>query len=107
MTSVSSFVLFSNKLTGTIPSELGLLKSVSFFDISSNYDVTGFVPTQLGLLTALSVLKLEETGVSGTMPSEICNLRNMVLDQLLAECFGGAAKIECSQPACCTDCTSR
>ncbi|CAB9523451.1 leucine Rich Repeat [Seminavis robusta] len=83
----------SNRLTGTIPSEVGLfpLKELylenntltgslprELFDQTSfqllnlrNNDLTGILPSEIVLLTNLQVLKLDHTGIGGSLHSEI------------------------------------
>ena len=60
--------------------------------------MTGSIPTELGRLTALTRLELNANDLTGTMPKEICNLK---LDELVADCLGPRAEIQCD---CCTVC---
>ena len=100
--------LSSNKLTGTIPTELGHLglseelilnhnmligslpKEVilSFTDVKAmglaNNSLTGTIPTELGLLTNANYLRLEENELRGSIPSELgamTNIRSMILTE--------------------------
>jgi hypothetical protein len=95
----------TNELTGNIPSEIGYLTNLSNLELSSNPDLAGKVPTELGLLTGVKVMKFYGTRLTGTMPSEICALRNMVLTVLLADCQGSAPQIYCDPQQCCTVCS--
>ncbi|CAB9515931.1 STYKc [Seminavis robusta] len=84
---------FSNRLTGRIPSEVGLLpmKNLNFGNnsltgslpvevfyqgslewlILSDNDLTGTLPSKVGLLANLEYLDLSGNSVSGSLPSEI------------------------------------
>lgn len=95
----------TNELTGHIPSEVGYLTNLSYLAFSSNPDLTGVVPTELGLLTGVKAMKFYGTGLTGTMPSEICALRSMVLMDLLADCQVSAPEIYCELQQCCTVCS--
>ena len=52
LTDVTSFLLYSNELTGTVPTEIGRISKTTKLAISNN-DITGLVPTQIGSLTSL------------------------------------------------------
>ena len=65
--------LTSNKLTGSIPAELGNLTALSFLDLSGN-QLSGPIPTELGSLTALSNLVLSRNNLTGSIPAELGNL---------------------------------
>jgi Leucine-rich repeat (LRR) protein len=62
--------LQSNGLTGTIPTELGLLTGLMNLELPFN-ELTGTIPTELGLLTALTFLDLEVNALTGIIPSEL------------------------------------
>jgi hypothetical protein len=57
--STDAFVLcrvtFTNSLTGTIPTEFGLLTALTMFDWSDN-QIGGTIPTQFGRLSRLKEL---------------------------------------------------
>lgn len=99
---MSSFQLGSNRLTGTIPTEIGLQNMVYWLDLSSNYltgslpsgeyfqnyvflhllfldnnpQLTGAFPEELLTISSAYRLKLENTGISGTIPSHLCRLED-------------------------------
>jgi hypothetical protein len=68
--SVGSIKLFSNKLVGTIPTEVALLSSLRHLQLSSN-DISGTLPSEIGNLRNLSEIELNDIRMSGTLPSEI------------------------------------
>jgi hypothetical protein len=65
--------LYLNDLTGTLPTELGLLTGLEYVDLSFN-QFTGTLPTELGNLSNLSELYLEYNEIRGTIPSSLGNL---------------------------------
>ena len=64
-------------LSGTMPTELGLLTALTSFSASctgpldSRDQVWGTLPSELGLLTALTYMALSNCDVGGTIPSEL------------------------------------
>ena len=60
-------------LTGTIPSEIGLMRNLIEFSVHDNDLMRGSVPTELGLLRKLEVLSLAST-LSGFVPPELCGI---------------------------------
>jgi len=101
---LSFMTLDGNSLQGSIPSEFGLLTMLTNLLLSNNAGLNDTIPSELGLLTVLASLELQGTGVSGSMPSAICNLRNTDLMSLQADCGGITAQIKCLYPECCTNC---
>ena len=77
---MTSILLYSNELTGSVPTELGLITKATRLAISNN-DITAQIPTQIGSLTSL-VRGLDWTNggflcssqLSGTTPSELGQL---------------------------------
>ena len=62
--------LESNELTGSIPSEIGLLTSLNSLNFAIN-ELIGSIPSEIGLLTSLEELYLCYNALTGTIPSEI------------------------------------
>jgi Leucine-rich repeat (LRR) protein len=63
-------------LTGTLPSELGNLKKLKFFEGNSN-KFTGSIPASFGNLTNLEDLRLYNNQLSGSIPTELGNLKKV------------------------------
>ena len=74
---VASLNLEKNRLTGTIPSEIGNLDSLTNLDLNTN-QITGIIPASLGNLTKLQTIALYNNQLSDTIPNEIGNLKQLV-----------------------------
>ncbi|CAB9524584.1 Leucine Rich Repeat [Seminavis robusta] len=62
----------SNNLEGTIPLEMLLLGNrLESFLLYRQLGLTGSIPTEVGLLKKLTELTLSITGISGTLPTEL------------------------------------
>jgi cysteine-rich repeat protein len=73
---VSGLSLFTNQLTGTIPSELGNLASLTDLRLYDN-QLTAAIPPELGGLANLRTLYLHQNQLTGPIPLELGNLSNM------------------------------
>ena len=62
-------------LSGPLPSELGLMTSLTTLELCLN-KLTGPIPSTLRLLSNLSLLGLWGNLLTGEVPEEICQLRN-------------------------------
>lgn len=89
--------LFGNYMTSTIPTYLSTLSKLEVVDLYAN-NFEGTIPSHLGLLKNLKYLDLHDNDLTGTMPKEVCALK---LDELVADCLGPRAEIQCD---CCTIC---
>lgn len=74
LTELTRLGLNTNQLTGTIPSELGLLSQLRLLFLSDNR-ITGTIPTELGLLSELTQLGFGDNSLSGNMPQQVCLLQ--------------------------------
>lgn len=63
-------------LSGTLPTSLGLLSSLTFFQITGN-SISGIIPTSLGLLTLLTDLWLGSNRLAGSIPTALCELTSL------------------------------
>ena len=73
---VTGLLLFSNQLSGTIPSELGNLAYLERLDLSGN-QLRGSIRPELGNLDNLEVLSFSGNQLRGRIPSELRNLANL------------------------------
>lgn len=85
---LGSFSLTENALTGTIPTEFGLLGEMQQMWLYGNF-LDGNIPTELGLLRQMTLLQLEGNQFVGSMPDEVCANRGFLrpLLTLGADCF--------------------
>ena len=85
--------LTSNKLTGSIPVEVGNLTALTFLDLSGN-QLSGPIPTELGNLAALNNLVLSRNNLTGSIPAELGNLTALRSLRLGRNQFSGAIPTE-------------
>jgi len=78
-------VASENDLTGTIPTELGLLSNMDHLNLRSLYLEQG-LPSELGALTRMCALSVDRTELVGTIPTEVCDLRDISLCYLVVDC---------------------
>lgn len=87
-------------LSGSIPSEMGLLSNARKVWLSGN-NISGRVPTEIGKLKKLQLFEVHDNTLSGRMPVPVCNLvvpssNGGNLTTLTADC-----EMNCT---CCTSC---
>ncbi|VAH00138.1 unnamed protein product [Triticum turgidum subsp. durum] len=68
--------LYTNQITGQIPSELGILLNLQILQLDQN-QMSGSIPDSLGNRTKLVVLTLSENQLTGSIPQELGNLMNL------------------------------
>ncbi len=76
-------------LTGSLPSELGLLSDHLRLLFVNGNDLTGSLPSELGRLSALEKLNLQYNNFSGSLPSEIGNWGQLTIASLGNNQFSG------------------
>ena len=69
--------LLFNQLTGSIPPELGQLSQLTKLILSSN-QLTGSIPPELGQLSQLTKLILHSNQLTGSPPSELGQIPNLI-----------------------------
>ena len=94
---LDSINLSTNDLTGSLPSEVGLLNNLRLLALNNNH-MTGILPSEIGLTSSLQNLWLDSNSFTGIMPNGVCVLVDSnVLLALYADCD----EIDCP---CCTHC---
>ena len=68
--------ILNNKLTGSIPVELGNLTNLESLALNNN-QLTGEIPVELGNLTNLESLSLDNNQLTGEIPVGLGNLTNL------------------------------
>jgi len=86
---ISSLLLYSNNLVGTIPSELGKLSSLKKLSLSNN-SLTGKVPESLGELSELHYLDLGNNNLNGVIPIPLGSLLHLTELYLNNNQFSGS-----------------
>ncbi|PIA34000.1 hypothetical protein AQUCO_03900112v1, partial [Aquilegia coerulea] len=74
---LTTLYLYKNQLSGSIPLELGNLKSLMDLELSTN-NFTGLIPPSLGNLQNLTTLYLHENQLFGSIPLELGNLKSLM-----------------------------
>ena len=73
---VTGLELLENRLSGTLPSELGNLTNLTELKLPDN-QLSGSIPSELGNLANLTHLWLYSNQLSGAIPPELGNLANL------------------------------
>jgi len=76
LANLQKLYLYSNQLSGNIPSELGNLSYLYHLYLSNN-QLSGSIPPELGSLGNLQTLYLYSNQLSGSIPSELTSLINL------------------------------
>jgi hypothetical protein len=75
---VTATLTLEVRAQNNIPKNFGSLGDRSSFVFTGEeYNFMGTVPTEIGLMTSLTELNLENNNLEGTMPTEIGNLKNL------------------------------
>lgn len=73
VTTLASLSFTANTLTGTIPSTLGTLTNLQQLWLYDN-NFSGTIPSEIASLPLLKIFEVQgNLGLTGTMPTEICN----------------------------------
>ncbi|PIA59356.1 hypothetical protein AQUCO_00400326v1 [Aquilegia coerulea] len=68
--------LSHNSFTGSLPSEVGQLKSLGYIDVSGNR-LSGEIPSTLANCLGLEVLHMESNMLEGKIPQSLSSLKNI------------------------------
>ena len=89
---VSSLSLGFNSLSGSIPAELGDLRSLT--SLYLNYNSLSGIPGELGNLANLNRLALSNNSLTGNIPAELGNLENLTSLDLSSNSLSGSIPAE-------------
>ncbi|XP_059291339.1 probable leucine-rich repeat receptor-like protein kinase At2g33170 [Lycium ferocissimum] len=73
LSSLVSFVAYTNNLTGPVPRSIGSLKNLSIFRVGQN-TLSGSLPTEIGDCWSLESLGLAQNSLGGNIPKELGKL---------------------------------
>ena len=74
---VATIDLYDNDLSGSIPSELGVLSNLEYLNLGTN-DITGSIPAELGRRAAnLEYLSLSNNDLTGSIPRKLGDLSSL------------------------------
>ena len=92
-TRVTELNLSGRRLTGQIPTVLGVLSNLQKLDLYNN-QLTGQIPTALGGLSNLQKLSLGNNQLTGQIPTSLGSLSNLVYLSLFANQLTGSIPAE-------------
>mmetsp|Transcript_13108 Transcript_13108/g.18560 ORF Transcript_13108/g.18560 Transcript_13108/m.18560 type:complete len:908 (+) Transcript_13108:46-2769(+) len=93
-TTLKGLAMHDCSITGTIPSEMGLLTDMQQIWFNSN-ELSGVIPSEIGKMTKLQKFNVSDNNIVGNVSDAICDLR---VTYLIADCL---ESVECS---CCLEC---
>jgi len=103
MSGLASFSIANSTLTGTIPEEIGNLKQLRRLWLFNN-KLTGTIPKTMDNLQLLEVVELHGNKLEGNMPGGVCvavENSDYEYKSLTSDC---KKAVECDTPSCCTEC---
>ena len=77
LTSLRNLILDHNAFSGTIPTSICRLSSLEAVDLSASTKLYGSLPSCLSDLSNLTVLRISDIGLTGSIPTELCDGREM------------------------------
>ncbi|XP_027090912.1 uncharacterized protein [Coffea arabica] len=89
LTKLTYLELDNNSLTGEIPPELGLCRSLALLNLAQNR-LTGVLPVQLGNLANLQVLYLQKNKLVGVIPHQFTQLHSLQRMNFSSNSIGGS-----------------
>ena len=93
LTSLSILSLWDNQLTGPIPTEIGNLVDMAYLDLSAN-QLNGSLPSQLGSLVSMIDMRLDHNQFTGQIPLELGNMINLDFLRLNSNDLTGPIPVE-------------
>ncbi|XP_056167103.1 probable LRR receptor-like serine/threonine-protein kinase At3g47570 isoform X1 [Syzygium oleosum] len=87
-TTLTTFTLSDNRISGEIPEEIGNFVNLRLFVMGLN-PLSGVIPSNLGNLQNLGILHLSYSNLEGTIPSSLGNLTKLIALYLSGNHFHG------------------
>jgi hypothetical protein len=85
LTNLTYFDITSEQLNSTIPSEIGLLQQLTVLSFGSNH-LTSTIPSEIGLLLQLTFLYFAYNLLTSTIPTEIGTLNQLTYLDFRSNC---------------------
>ncbi|GFZ17069.1 leucine-rich repeat protein kinase family protein [Actinidia rufa] len=89
LVSLNTLDLVYNQLTGSIPTSIGRLHKLQEVAFGGN-NFSGEIPSSIGNLTLLNALGIEENNLQGNIPSTLGNCQGLLLLQLYGNNLSGS-----------------
>lgn len=120
MGNIKTLSLASNRISGPLATEIGLVTSLVELDLSQN-EISNKLPSEIGNLGALEVLDVSNNRMDGSVPLELSNLYSLKeidlsynnffgvmddsfcglsLDTLRADCLQDGITLSCATECC-------
>ncbi|KAF3432334.1 hypothetical protein FNV43_RR27074 [Rhamnella rubrinervis] len=93
LTFLQYFLVFGNKINGSIPTEFGNLKNLVGLELHRN-QLSGSIPESLGTLNLLRFLNLFNNNLTGSIPASLGNLTSLQAIYLNGNSLNGSIPIE-------------
>ncbi|GFY93206.1 leucine-rich repeat protein kinase family protein [Actinidia rufa] len=89
LVSLNNLDLVYNQMTGSIPTSIGRLHKLQSVAFAGN-KLSGEIPSSIGNLTLLNMLGIEENNLQGNIPSTLGNCQGLLLLQLYGNNISGS-----------------
>ena len=86
---VNELRLFSHKLKGSLPAEIGYLEKLTILELTDNA-LTGGLPASIGRLKNLHTLNIFENELSGILPTSLWQLDKLITLDIADNQFSGS-----------------
>jgi Leucine-rich repeat (LRR) protein len=88
--SLTNLRMERNSISGTLPTELGLLTNLKSLIVTQNFRFTGRIPTELGNCKSLELLHVDSNNIKGAIPTELGKLSKIQNIRLAQNEFSGS-----------------
>uniref|UniRef100_A0A7S2JXP6 Leucine-rich repeat-containing N-terminal plant-type domain-containing protein n=1 Tax=Leptocylindrus danicus TaxID=163516 RepID=A0A7S2JXP6_9STRA len=88
--------LGQNNLEGSISTLIGNLVNIETLDIATNEEMTGSLPSEMESLENIASLHIEATGLTGSVPSGVCDYLMSNDGKITSACGGAWVTFTCN-----------